>query len=127
MPRPLLPTQRSPAQFAPPGELGSVPILLNFARVAITIADVRVEIFALGKSLAHAAEGFFGHTVIPIAPARDELQFQAALHRVVVIGTDDARGHVSQTNSGRSKFPRCRKRPTTTAFPGRTCGRATSR
>ena len=48
------------------------PSVLNLARVAKLVADVRVEELALRERLAHRAVGFLGHVVVAIAPAGDE-------------------------------------------------------
>ena len=65
------------------------------------VADVCIEVLAFRQRPAHLGIDFLGNVVIPIAPPGDELQLQPVSHRVVVIGANDARGHIQAT---------CRKR-----------------
>src|SRR5687768_6621347 len=62
-------------------------------RVAILVADVCVEELALGVRAPHGVVGLDRDLVIAIATPGHEHEVEMLFNRVVLVMTDDARGH----------------------------------
>src|SRR5688572_27591611 len=85
----------------------SSPLSLRFGQLAesIAVADVGIEVAALGERAAHRPRLLLGHVEVDVAAAGDELDHELAALGRIIEAADDGRRHSTTTNSGRFALP----------------------